>query len=189
MAGVALVRYARGRAISAAKTDNMTHSGSFSTQRPAEEVFELLANPERFAPLMPDFESMAMADATHFTLRTVIQVGPMNGHANLAMELRDAVRPLHVGYYGEATIAGGPLRLNLEFTLTPVGSVTEIGWRGEISLGGSLAFMAGNLVETMSQQNFERMAERLQQSLGNVSMRSQEEPGSSALPESPDYEI
>jgi len=167
----------------------MTHSGSFSTQRPAEEVFELLANPERFAPLMPDFESMAMVDATHFTLRTVIQVGPMSGHANLAMELRDAVRPLHVGYSGQATIAGGALRLNLEFTLTPVGSSTEIGWRGEISLGGSLAFMAGNLVETMSQQNFERMAERLQQSLGNVSMRSQEEPGSSALPESPDYEI
>ena len=167
----------------------MTHSGSFSTQRPAEEVFELLANPERFAPLMPDFESMAMVDATHFTLRTVIQVGPMSGHANLAMELRDAVRPLHVGYSGQATIAGGALRLNLEFTLTPVGSVTKIGWRGEISLGGSLAFMAGNLVETMSQQNFERMAERLQQGLGNPSIQSPEEPGSGALPESPDYEI
>ena len=167
----------------------MTHSGSFSTQRPAEEVFELLANPERFAPLMPDFESMAMVDATHFTLRTVIQVGPMSGHANLAMELRDAVRPLHVGYSGQATIAGGALRLNLEFTLTPVGSSTEIGWRGEILLGGSLAFMAGNLVETMSQQNFERMAERLQQGLGNPSIQSPEEPGSGALPESPDYEI
>jgi len=189
MAGVALVRYARGRAISAAKTDNMTHSGSFSTQRPAEEVFELLANPERFAPLMPDFESMAMVDATHFTLRTVIQMGTISGHANLAMELRNSVRPVQVGYYGEATIAGGPLRLNLEFTITAASDITEVGWQGEVSLGGTLAMMAGNLLETMSQQNFERMAERLQQSLGNVSMRSQEEPGSSALPESPDYEI
>jgi len=167
----------------------MTHSGSFSIQRPADEVFDLLANPERFAPLMPDFESMAMVDATHFTLRTVIQVGPMSGHANLAMELRDAVRPLHVGYSGQATIAGGALRLNLEFTLTPVGSSTEIGWRGEILLGGPLAFMAGNLVETMSQQNFERMAERLQQGLGNPSIQSPEEPGSGALPDSPGYEI
>lgn len=189
MARATLVRYARGRAESAETIDTMTHSGSFSAQRPADEVFELLANPERFAPLMPDFESMAMVDATHFSLRTVIQLGPMSGHANLAMELRDAVRPLHVGYYGEATIAGGPLRLNLEFTITSVGATSEVGWTGEISLGGSLAFMAGSLVETMSRQNFERMAERLQLSLENLPMQSPQEPKSSALPESPDYEI
>lgn len=189
MARVTLIRYARGRAESAATIDTMTHSDSFSTQRNADEVFDLLANPERFAPLMPDFESMAMVDATHFTLRTVIEVGPMSGHANLAMELRDAVRPFHVCYYGEATIAGGPLRLNLEFTITSVGCLTEIGWLGEISLGGTLALMAGNLVETMSRQNFECMAERLQQSLSNSSIQSPEEPGSSALPESLDYEI
>jgi uncharacterized protein len=189
MARVTLVRYARGGAESSESVDSMTHSGSFCAQRPADEVFDLLANPERFAPLMPDFESMAMVNATHFTLRTVIQVGPMSGHANLSMELRDAVRPLQVGYYGEATIAGGPLRLNLEFTITPVGATSEVSWTGEISLGGSLAFMAGNLVDSMSRQNFERMAERLQQSLGNLSNQSPEEPGSSALPESPDYEI
>ena len=53
----------------------MVHSGTFQVDRPAEEVFELLANPERFAPLMPDFESMAMQDATHFTLRTVLAMG------------------------------------------------------------------------------------------------------------------
>ena len=99
------------------------------------------------------------------------------------------MRPLHVGYCGEATIAGGPLRLNLEFTITSVGATSEVGWTGEISLGGTLAFMAGNLVETMGRQNFERMAERLQQSLENLPMQPPEEPGLSALPESPDYEI
>jgi len=162
----------------------MIHSGTFIAQRPADEVFDLLASPERFAPLMPDFESMAMHDATHFSLRTVIHVGPMSGHANLAMELREAVRPVKVSYAGEAMIAGGPLRLNLQFTLAPADDATEVAWEGEISLGGSLALMAGSLVETMGGENFARMAKRLQEDLRLP--LPEEAPAPS---EPPDYEI
>jgi carbon monoxide dehydrogenase subunit G len=167
----------------------MVHSGTFQVQRTADEVFDLLANPERFAPLMPDFESVTMQDATHFTLRTVIQVGAMSGHANLAMELRDAVRPGSVGYSGDAIIAGSRLRLRLDFVLTPGESATEIGWRGELTLGGSLAFMAGGQVESISRQNFERMAERLQESLRQEQVPSPEEAPGSPLPEALDFEI
>src|SRR5271167_4457098 len=87
----------------------MTQSGSFSVLRTVEEVFDLLSNPERFAPLMPDFESMTMQDATHFTLRTAIAIGEIKGHANLAMELLTASEPERVKYSGTATIAGSPL--------------------------------------------------------------------------------
>jgi uncharacterized protein len=156
----------------------MVHSGLFQVNRSAEEVFDLLANPERFAPLMPDFESMTMQDATHFTLRTVIQVGPMSGHANLAMELRDAARPGTVGYSGEAIIAGSPLRLRLDFALTPGEFATEIGWRGEVTLGGPLALMVGSLVDTMGRQNFEQMAAHLQENL-----RQQQVPPVGPMPE------
>lgn len=79
----------------------MNHAGTFLTTRTADEVFDLLANPERFAPLLPDFESMAVQDTTHFTVRIVIAVGEINGHANLAMELREAVRPSTVRYAGQ----------------------------------------------------------------------------------------
>ncbi len=167
----------------------MVHSGTFQANRSAEEVFDLLANPERFAPLMPDFESMALHDATHFTLRTVIQMGPMSGHANLAMELRDAVRPDTVGYSGEAIIVGSPLRLRLDFVITPGESATEIGWRGEVTLGGSLALMAGNLVDTMGRQNFEQMAARLQERLRQQQLSSVEPAPGVALPDTSDFEI
>ncbi len=167
----------------------MVHSGSFQVNRSAEEVFDLLANPERFAPLMPEFESMAMQDATHFTLRTVIQVGPMNGHANLAMELRDPVRPSAVGYSGEATIAGSPLRLRLDFALTPGEFATEIGWRGEVTLGGPLALMAGSLVDTMGRENFEQMAAHLQENLSHQQVPPVGPAPGSAQPDSSDFEI
>ena len=167
----------------------MIHSGAFEVRRSADEVFDLLANPERFGPLMPDFESMAVQDATHFTLRTVIQVGQISGHANLAMELCDAVRPGSVGYSGAATLAGSPLSLKLDFVVTSVDAATEISWRGEVTLGGSLALLAGSLMDTMGRQSFERMAARLRESLREQAAFPAEERTGDAVPEPPDYEI
>src|SRR5271165_1552990 len=123
----------------------MTHSGAFSVRRTVEEVFDSLSDPERFAPLMPDFESMTMQDATHFTLRTVIAIGEIQGHANLAMELLTATRPERVGYAGSATIAGSPLRMAIDFQIKPQEEMTGVAWRGELTLEGTLALMAGNL--------------------------------------------
>lgn len=142
----------------------MNHSGSFLIHRSAEDVFDLVANPERFAPLLPDFEGMVMQDATHFTLRIVIAVGQINGHATLAMELREAVRPNRVEYRGQGTIAGSELKLGLEFQITAA-EMIEVKWQGEVGLEGMLAAMAGNLTETMGRRNFELMAERLQAGL------------------------
>src|SRR3974377_1462881 len=38
----------------------MTHNGTFVVERTPEEVFAVLAVPDSFAPLLPDFASMAM---------------------------------------------------------------------------------------------------------------------------------
>ncbi len=87
----------------------MNHSGSFTIARSAEEVFDLLSEPQRFAPLLQDFESMSMHDATHFTLRIRIMVGQIKGHANLAMELSEAVRASRVQYRGQGIVAGSQI--------------------------------------------------------------------------------
>jgi carbon monoxide dehydrogenase subunit G len=143
----------------------MTHSGSFLTQRSPDEVFDLLASPERFAPLLPDFDSMSMHENGHFTLRIVISAGQINGHASLAMQLRQAVRPTVVEYSGQAVVAGGPLTLELRYQISPVDGTTEVKWQGEFALDGMMALMAGSLIETMGRKNFERMAQRLCDSL------------------------
>ena len=143
----------------------MTHSGAFSTRRTPDEVFDLLSNPERFAPLMPDFESMAMQDPTHFTMRTVIAMGEIKGYANLVMELLEASRSTRVEYRGAATIAGSQLRLAISFQISAMTEATEISWSGNVALDGMLALLAGNMVDTMGQQNFERMAQSLQRNL------------------------
>lgn len=153
----------------------MTDSGTFLVRRSSDEVYELLADPQRFAPLLPDFESMAMQDATHFTLRRVIAVGEILGHANLEMQLTDCMRPSHVKYCGEGVIAGSQLRFAIEFGIGTIEGMTEVRWNGEVSLEGMLAMIAGSLIETQGRENFERMAERIRLDL--VSGSSSESQG------------
>ena len=143
----------------------MTHYGTFLTERSADEVFDLLSNPERFAPLLPDFESVTVLDETHFSVRIVIAVAEFSGHANLTMELSNAVRPHEVKYTGRATIAGSQLDLRLGFQIGAADGTTGVTWEGEFSLDGMLALMAGGLIDSMGRKSFERMAERVQDAL------------------------
>ena len=162
----------------------MTHSGTFVVRCDPEAAFNLLSTPERFAPLLPDLESMTMQDATHFTIRTLLDIGRINGRINLSMELSEASRPHRVGYRGHGVIAGSPLQFELGFRITPVDGMTEIQWHGEVRLNGSLIFLAGDLLDTMSRQNFGRMADSLQCTLRRLSLSSAS--GETSLP---DFEI
>jgi carbon monoxide dehydrogenase subunit G len=144
----------------------MNHSGTFVTTRSAEEVFEVVADPRRFAPLQPDFESMSVTDATHFSMRIAIAVGQISGHVNLAMELRGALRPTRVEYHGQGIVAGSELTFAMQFHIVPLETATQVNWQGEVSVDGMLAFMAGSTIEEMGRKNFASMAERLQDGLG-----------------------
>jgi len=167
----------------------MIHSGAFRVRRTTDEVFDLLSNPERFAPAMPDFESMRPLDATHFTMRTVIAIGEIKGHANLAMELVRAERPSRVEYRGSAIIAGSPLLLAIDFQVSAKDEVTDVSWQGEVKLEGMLALMAGTLFETMGRQNFERMGENLQVNLHQGLFAVNGNAGAAATPSEPDFDI
>ena len=77
----------------------------------------------------------------------------------------------------------------ISFQLSPRDEMTDVKWQGEVTLGGTLAMMAGNLVEAMGRKNFENMAERLQAGLQAAPIAPAEDTaGGSATPE-PDFEI
>ena len=151
----------------------MIHSGTFLVPRQPDEVFDLLATPERFAPLLPDYESMTMQDATHFVLRTAVALGRVNGHANLAMELKQTKRPIFAQYAGEGVVAGSCLKFGVSFRLAAENEATRVDWQGEVTLQGMLAQIAGALLDTQGRHGFERMADRLQGELRSITPDTQ----------------
>jgi carbon monoxide dehydrogenase subunit G len=143
----------------------ITFSGEFISPRTPDEVYDFLCDAHKFGPLLPDFESMSVEDATHFTVKVRVAVGPIRGLAELKMELSQAVRPSRAQYQGRGHAVGSEITISAGFDLSPVTEGTRIAWQGEASISGKLASMAGGLLEPLSKKSIQKLIDGLQWSL------------------------
>ena len=155
----------------------ITFSGEFSSPRTPDEVYDFLSDPTKFGPLLPDFESMSVEDATHFTVKVRVAVGPIRGSAELKMELSQTVRPSRAQYRGRGKVAGSEIVISAGFDLSPVAEGTKIGWLGEASITGKLASMAGNMLEPLSKKNLQKLIDGLRWSLNCPAAQASEVQG------------
>ena len=44
-------------------------AGEFEVTKLPEEVYDFLTDPNKFAPLLPEFRGVTVQDATHFTVK------------------------------------------------------------------------------------------------------------------------
>ena len=140
-------------------------SGEFTTPRTQQEVFDFLSDPNRFAPLLPDFQSMTMQDATHFTVKVRVGVGNIRGSAEIKMELAETVKPHRAQYKGQGTAVGSQVTVTAGFDLQPNGEQTNVQWKGETSVFGKLASMAGGMLEPLGRKNIQKLIDGLQKAL------------------------
>lgn len=140
-------------------------SGEFTTPRSQDEVFEFLSDPNKFAPLLPDFQGMSMQDATHFSVKVKVGVGNIRGSAEIKMELSEAVRPQRAHYKGQGSAVGSQVTVSAGFDLSPGPDGTRVAWQGETSVFGKLASMAGGMLEPLGRKNIQKLIEGLQKVL------------------------
>src|SRR2546423_14442820 len=105
-------------------------SGEFEVKRPPEEVYDFLTDPKKFGPLLPDFQGMAVQDATHFTVKVNVGIAYIKGVADVNMQLVQADRPKRAQYKGQGSVAGGKVLFPAGIDLFPVGGGTQNGLRG-----------------------------------------------------------
>jgi len=140
-------------------------SGEFTTPRNPDEVYEFLSDPNKFGPLLPDFQSMSVQDPTHFTVRVRVGVGNIRGTAELKMELAEATRPHRAQYKGQGTAVGSQITLSAGFDLSPAAESTKVAWQGEANVFGKLASMAGGMLEPLGRKNIQKLIDGLQKAL------------------------
>jgi carbon monoxide dehydrogenase subunit G len=139
----------------------VTFSGEFTSPRTPDEVYDFLCDANKFGPLLPDFESMSVEDATHFTVKLRVEVGNIRGAAEIKMELSQAVRPSRAQYQGRGIAVGSQIAISTGFDLSPLAEGTRIAWQGEASVSGKLAFMASSVLEPLSKKNLEKLIDGL----------------------------
>ena len=139
--------------------------GEFEVSRKPEEVYDFLTNPEKFGPLLPDFQGMTMQDEKHFTVKVNVGISYIKGAADVKMELAQADRPKRAQYKGQGSVAGGNVSLIAGFDLTPAAAGTKVVWQGEAQIFGRLASVAGGLLEPLGKKNVQKLIDGLQAAL------------------------
>src|SRR5258708_15542698 len=122
--------------------------GNFEVTRSPEEVYDFLTDPNKFAPLLPDFQSMDIQDERHFAVRVNVGISYIKGTANVRMELAEANRPSRAQYKGQGSVAGGNVSLTAGVDLIPAAGGTKVAWQGEAQIFGRLASVAGGVLQT-----------------------------------------
>jgi carbon monoxide dehydrogenase subunit G len=136
--------------------------GEFEVKRTPEEVYDFLTDPHKFAPLLPDYQSMTQQDATHFAVRVNVGISYIKGAADMKMELTQADRPKRAQYKGQGSVAGGNASMIARFDLSPAGGGTKVAWQGEAQVFGRLASVAGGLLEPLGKKNVQKLIDSLQ---------------------------
>ena len=139
--------------------------GNFEVARSPEEVYDFLTDPAKFAPLLPDFQSMDIQDERHFDVKVSVGVSYIKGTANVKMELAEASRPSRAQYKGEGSVAGGNVSLTAGFDLVSAAGGTKVAWQGEAQIFGRLISVAGGLLEPLGKKNVQKLIDGLQAAL------------------------
>lgn len=140
--------------------------GEFDVATPREEAYEVLSDVDRFAPLLPTYQSHEICDDGTADVRVKVGVGKIRGTAVVKLELIESYRPKSANYAGKGKIMGGAFNLTAAFDLEEKGSnATLVRWRGALTIFGKLVSLAGGLIRPVARKQIEHLVNAIKQSL------------------------
>jgi len=140
-------------------------AGEFEVKKNPEEVYDFLTDPNRFAPLLPEFQAVTVQDPTHFTVKVNVGVSYIKGAADVKIELAESQRAQRAQYKGQGSMAGGNVTVVAGFDLAPVNGGTKVNWQGEAQVFGRLTSVAGGLLEPLGKKQIQKLINGLQAAL------------------------
>lgn len=140
-------------------------SGEFEVKRQLEDVYDFLVDPNKFAPLLPEFQGLSVQDPTHFTVKVNVGISYIKGVADVKMELAEGQRPQRAQYKGQGSVAGGNVTMIAGFDLASVATGTKVAWQGEAQIFGRLTSVAGGLLEPLGKKQVQKLIDGLQAAL------------------------
>ena len=143
----------------------MRFTGEFNVALPKQDVFAVLSDPEKFAPLLPTFHSMEMKDKKTATVRIKVGIGKIRGTASTELTLEQSVPPDHARYIGCGKVMQGAYQMTASFDLKDADGGTLIKWRGEARLVGKILSLVGGGIQGYAEKEINKLIASLQSAL------------------------
>lgn len=140
-------------------------TGEFEARKPPDEVYDFLTDPNKFAPLLPDYQGHTVEEDGAFVVKVRVGISYIRGTAEVKLRLAEATRQ-RAQYAGSGKMTGGSVDLKAGFDLSPAeGGGTRVAWTGEAEVHGGLASLAGGMLEPLGKKNVQKLIDGLQQAL------------------------
>lgn len=141
-------------------------NGDFVVKKTPQEVYDFLVDPNRFCPLLPDYESMEILGHNNFLVKLSVGISHIRGTAAVKMSLIEAERPSRAVYEGKGDVPGGAASLRAGFDLQAApGGETKVVWLGQSNVVGRIASLAGGMLEPLAKKNLQKLIDGLQKAL------------------------
>jgi carbon monoxide dehydrogenase subunit G len=141
-------------------------TGDFTVKKSPDEVYSFLVDPNRFCPLLPDFQGMEILDPKNFMVKLSVGISHIRGTAAVKMTLVDDQRPKQATYEGKGDVPGGSATIRARFELEEIsGGQTRVKWSGHSSVLGRVISLAGGLLEPLGKKNVQKLIDGLQAAL------------------------
>ena len=141
-------------------------NGDFTVKKTPQEVYDFLVDPNRFCPLLPDYQSMEILDAKNFLVKLSVGISHIRGTAAVKMSLVEAERATRAVYEGKGDVPGGSASIRAGFDLQAAGGGTKVIWLGQSNVVGRIASLAGGMLEPLAKKNVQKLIDGLQKALG-----------------------
>lgn len=139
--------------------------GEFEVRRTIDDVYGFLTDPNRFGPILPDFQGLTLINERNFAVKVKVGISHIRGTADVKLTLAEAERPRRLVYQGKGSLAGGSVNFTAGFDLAENAGGTRVAWKGEAQVFGILTSVAGGLLKPLAQKNAQKAIDGLQAAL------------------------
>ena len=144
-------------------------NGDFTVFTSRADVFSVLSQTQRFAPLMPTYKSHTIREDGSADVEVKVGVGKVRGTGKVNLLLEESLENVRAKYTGKGQVMGGAFNIVAGFDLEDAGQDhTRVIWQGELTIFGKLVSLAGGLVKPVAERDIKKMIEALQLELGGA---------------------
>lgn len=145
----------------------MQFSGTTDINAPRAKVWSFVVDPQQVGWCGPGVEAIDAIDATHFTAKAKVGVGPISARFAVKLELAQADEPNRAVIRASGNAPGSAVDATGEMRLSgPDVGPTTMAWSADVQILGTMAGLGARLIEGTANkligQAFECMRAKLE---------------------------